>query len=59
MLERRGWIIGGAALLLALCLAALPHIRFDFDPLNLKNPNSESVFSPDSIFRIWSGGRKR
>lgn len=33
-----------AALLLALAgLLALPKVRFDYNPLNLRNPNSESV----------------
>jgi hopanoid biosynthesis associated RND transporter like protein HpnN len=43
LLERRPWVIGAAALLAAACLALMPLVSFDFDPLNLKNPNSESV----------------
>jgi hopanoid biosynthesis associated RND transporter like protein HpnN len=43
LLERRPWVIGAAALLSAICLALMPRVSFDFDPLNLKNPNSESV----------------
>jgi hopanoid biosynthesis associated RND transporter like protein HpnN len=43
LLERRGWVIGAAALLAAAGLALLPRVSFDFDPLNLKDPRSESV----------------
>ena len=43
LLERRRWVIGAAALLMAGSIALLPRVTFDFDPLNLKNPNSESV----------------
>ena len=43
LLRRRGWVIGAAAVLAAACLALLPRVAFDFDPLNLKNPRSESV----------------
>ncbi len=43
LLRRRGWAIGAAALLAAAGIALLPRISFDFDPLNLKNPHSESV----------------
>jgi hopanoid biosynthesis associated RND transporter like protein HpnN len=43
LLERRPWVIGAAAFLAAGCLALMPRVGFDFDPLNLKNPNSESV----------------
>jgi len=43
LVERRGWVIGAAAVLAAACLALLPRVSFDFDPLNLKDPKSESV----------------
>jgi hopanoid biosynthesis associated RND transporter like protein HpnN len=43
LLERRHWVIAAAAALAAICLALLPWLRFDFDPLNLKDPTSESV----------------
>jgi len=42
LLERRTWVIGAAAVLAAACLALLPRVSFDFDPLNLKDPKSES-----------------
>ena len=41
--EKRYWIIGGT---LALTIAGLPllyHLRFDFNPINLRNPNVESI----------------
>jgi hypothetical protein len=43
LLTQRGWVIGAAALLAAGGLALLPRLSFDFNPLNLKDPNSESV----------------
>src|SRR6266446_3917980 len=43
LLRRRTWVIGAAACLAAAGIALVPHIRFDFVPLNLKNPRSESV----------------
>ncbi len=43
LLRRRGWIIGAALLLALGSLALLPRLSFDFDPIDLKNPNSESV----------------
>jgi hopanoid biosynthesis associated RND transporter like protein HpnN len=43
LLDRRRWVIGAAALLMAGSIALLPRVAFDFDPLNLKNPHSESV----------------
>ncbi|MGC2412625.1 MAG: MMPL family transporter, partial [Stellaceae bacterium] len=41
--RRRSAMIGVAVLLAAVGIALLPRISFDFDPLNLKNPKSESV----------------
>ena len=43
LVRRRGWVIGAAAVVAAAGIALLPRISFDFDPLNLKNPHSESV----------------
>jgi hopanoid biosynthesis associated RND transporter like protein HpnN len=43
LLRRRLWVIGAAALLAVTGIALLPRISFDFDPLNLKDPKSESV----------------
>jgi hopanoid biosynthesis associated RND transporter like protein HpnN len=40
---RRRWVIAVAALLAAGSLALLPRVAFDFDPLDLKDPNSESM----------------
>lgn len=36
-------VVAGAAVLGIAAVVALPHVRFDFDPLHLKNPNSEST----------------
>jgi hopanoid biosynthesis associated RND transporter like protein HpnN len=43
LIERRRWVITAAALLAIGSVALSPFISFDFDPLNLKNPKSESV----------------
>jgi uncharacterized protein len=51
LLERRGWVIGAAVVLAAVCLAALPAVSFDFDPLNLKNPKSESVITARDLMQ--------
>jgi hopanoid biosynthesis associated RND transporter like protein HpnN len=51
LIERRQWVIGGAALVAAGSLALLPHIAFDFDPLNLKNPNTESVSTARDLMK--------
>jgi hopanoid biosynthesis associated RND transporter like protein HpnN len=40
---RRRWVIAAAGLLVAGSLALLPRVTFDFDPLDLKDPNSESM----------------
>jgi uncharacterized protein len=51
LLHRRAWIIAAAALLAAVSLALLPRLTFDFDPLNLKNPRSESVSTARDLMR--------
>ena len=43
LLARRNWVIAGAAVLAVAGLALLPRVVFDVDPLNLKDPASESV----------------
>jgi hopanoid biosynthesis associated RND transporter like protein HpnN len=43
LLQRRRLVIAFTAVVAALCLALLPHWRFDFNPLNLKDPKTESV----------------
>ena len=43
LVRRRGWIGGVAGVLAAACALALTGLRFDFDPIHLENPKSESV----------------
>lgn len=43
LVRRRGWVCGSAAALAIASAAALAGLRFDFDPINLENPKSESV----------------
>lgn len=43
LIRRRRIVIAGAAFVAAICIVLLPHWRFDFNPLNLKDPKTESV----------------
>jgi hypothetical protein len=44
VMHRKRWLVLGINGVIALaCLASLPWLRFDSDPLDLKNPNSESM----------------
>jgi hopanoid biosynthesis associated RND transporter like protein HpnN len=43
LLRRRRLVIALTVVIAAGCLALLPHWRFDFNPLNLKDPKTESV----------------
>jgi hopanoid biosynthesis associated RND transporter like protein HpnN len=43
LVRRRRWIFAACGLLAAASAAVLPGLRFDFDPINLENPNSESA----------------
>ncbi len=47
----RWLVLGAAALALAAATAALPSLRFDFNPLNLKDPNAPSVKTLDDLTR--------
>jgi uncharacterized protein len=49
--RRRGWVIGAAAALAVVGLALFPRISFDSDPLNLKNPHSESVVTARDLMK--------
>ena len=51
LLRRRRWVITGSGLLAAICIALLPGLRFDFDPLNLKDPNTELVRTVRDLMR--------
>ena len=42
LVHRRG-VLTAAGLVALGCLALLPFVRFDFDPLNLRSPTSEAV----------------
>lgn len=53
--NKRALLIGAAALALAAG-AALPQLRFDFDPLNLKDPKSESIRTLRDIVRAGAPG---
>ena len=43
LVRRRRWIFAACGLLAAASLGALAGLRFDFDPINLENPDSESA----------------
>ncbi|MGH7995386.1 MAG: MMPL family transporter, partial [Opitutaceae bacterium] len=41
--RRRGWVLTAGAVLAAACLVPARRVHFDFDPVDLVNPRSESV----------------
>lgn len=41
--RRRRWVIAAALILAAFSAAILPRLEFDFNPVDLENPRSESV----------------
>jgi hopanoid biosynthesis associated RND transporter like protein HpnN len=43
LIRRRAWVMAAAALAAAAAAFMLTGLRFDFDPINLENPKSESV----------------
>ena len=43
LIRRRGWVMIAAGVAAAASAAMLSGLRFDFDPINLENPRSESV----------------
>jgi hopanoid biosynthesis associated RND transporter like protein HpnN len=43
LVRRRRWIFAACGLLAAASALALAGLRFDFDPINLENPDSESA----------------
>jgi uncharacterized protein len=43
LLHRRRFVLAVTAAVAAVCIMLLPHWRFDFNPLNLKDPKTESV----------------
>ena len=51
LLRRRYWVMAGAAALALGGLALLPRVTFDFDPLDLKSPTSESVATARDLMR--------
>jgi uncharacterized protein len=51
LLERRPWVIAIAAAMAMGGVALLPKISFDFDPLDLKDPHSESVMTARDLMQ--------
>ena len=43
LMRHRGAVIIGFLLITGICMATLTRASFDFDPLNLRNPDTESV----------------
>jgi hopanoid biosynthesis associated RND transporter like protein HpnN len=43
LVRRRGWVFAACVLLSGVSAAALLGLRFDFDPINLEDPGSESA----------------
>jgi hopanoid biosynthesis associated RND transporter like protein HpnN len=51
LIRRRHVVLTIAVVLAGLSLAALPRLRFDFDPLNLKDPRTESMATLADLMR--------
>lgn len=51
LLRRRRWVLTGFGLVAAAGLALTPNLKFDFNPLNLKNPRAESVATVLDLMR--------
>ncbi|HVB17788.1 MAG TPA: MMPL family transporter [Stellaceae bacterium] len=51
LLQRRGWVAAAAAVVALACLALLPRVAFDFDPLDLKNPKGEAVATARDLMK--------
>ncbi|MBV8775663.1 MAG: MMPL family transporter, partial [Alphaproteobacteria bacterium] len=51
LIGRRQWVRSAAAVLALIGLVLLPHVAFDFDPLNLKDPNSEAMQTAFDLMR--------
>jgi uncharacterized protein len=49
--ERRFWIMGAAGAMALICLALLPRVGFDFDPIDLKDPNTEAMQTAFDLMR--------
>ncbi len=49
--RHRRWVLAASGLAFLLGLASLPYIRFDFHPLHLKDPKSESVATLVDLMR--------
>ncbi|MEI6984760.1 MAG: MMPL family transporter [Rhodospirillaceae bacterium] len=43
LIERRRWVIWTGVLVAVLGVALAPSLRFDFNPMNLRDPHSESI----------------
>ena len=43
LVERRKLVLGGFALSVVISIALLPFLKFDFNPLHLRNPKGEAV----------------
>ncbi len=51
LVRHRRWVLAAAVAVAAGSLALLPGLRFDFNPLNLKDPHTESVSTMFELIR--------
>jgi len=51
LVRRRRLVLAISAAIAAISLVAVPELRFDFDPLNLKDPQSESMATALDLMR--------
>jgi hopanoid biosynthesis associated RND transporter like protein HpnN len=51
LVERRTWVLWAFGLSMAASIALLPLVRFDFNPLHLRNPHGEAMSTALEIMR--------
>ena len=51
LVRRRGWVLWAFAGFMVASIASLAWVRFDFNPLHLKNPRGEAMATMESLMR--------
>ncbi len=51
LVERRKWVLGAFGLSVLVSIALLPLVRFDFNPLHLRNPDGEAMRTLADLMR--------
>jgi hopanoid biosynthesis associated RND transporter like protein HpnN len=51
LVERRGWVLWAFAAAMVLSIVSLVWVRFDFNPLHLKNPHGEAMATLNDLMK--------